>query len=399
MDNQRLELLSPIWGLGSLKIVSYTVSVQVRHLMFSVKMCRNRSLWGCEGTIWSQRMQLQYFAGCFLEAPRSNHAQPSGMTFLLNHSSWSNMQHSYPFSRCYTSCSFLWYHIILGMRHLLDSSAWSNQGNDRGTQYRSGIYFYSPEQEKAALESKEQVQKTLSNPIVTEILPAKKFYRAEEYHQQYLAKGGRGGNAQSPAKGCTDPIRCYGWACQFCLRIATHRTRLITHLITIFVTKLVFDGGDQYFVGKGDGSWICAGPLGCWNLVLNSLRSYRSWPCGARDGVFTEVRICSSVLSTCKAILCDVQGLLLLCMTLCGRQQCFGSKVSVGHVLSVIEWKGKSYAANWTNSLFSTIFAAIGERSQQLNWLLHYSDWCLWGSSIFRWHFHVISTIWYISTA
>lgn len=79
-----------------------------------------------------------------------------------------------------------------------------------GTQYRSGIYFYTPEQEKAALESKEQHQKKLNRTIVTEILPAKKFYRAEEYHQQYLAKGGRFGFRQSTEKGCNDPIRCYG---------------------------------------------------------------------------------------------------------------------------------------------------------------------------------------------
>jgi peptide-methionine (S)-S-oxide reductase len=105
-------------------------------------------------------------------------------------------------------CSYNTLLDVFWKRH--DPTTLNRQGNDRGTQYRSGIYFYSPEQEKAALESKEQVQKTLSNPIVTEILPAKKFYRAEEYHQQYLAKGGRGGNAQSPAKGCTDPIRCYG---------------------------------------------------------------------------------------------------------------------------------------------------------------------------------------------
>lgn len=60
------------------------------------------------------------------------------------------------------------------------------QGNDVGTQYRSGIYFYTPEQEKKALESRDKQQKLLNRKIVTEILPAKKFYRAEEYHQQYL---------------------------------------------------------------------------------------------------------------------------------------------------------------------------------------------------------------------
>ncbi|KAK9291679.1 hypothetical protein L1049_019628 [Liquidambar formosana] len=84
------------------------------------------------------------------------------------------------------------------------------RGNDVGTQYRSGIYFYTPEQEKAALESLERQQKLLNRKIVTEILPAKKFYRAEEYHQQYLAKGGRFGFKQSSEKGCNDPIRCYG---------------------------------------------------------------------------------------------------------------------------------------------------------------------------------------------
>lgn len=88
----------------------------------------------------------------------------------------------------------------------------SIQGNDVGTQYRSGIYYYTPEQEKAALESRDKQQELLNRKIVTEILPAKKFYRAEQYHQQYLEKGGRFGLKQSAGKGCNDPIRCYGWS-------------------------------------------------------------------------------------------------------------------------------------------------------------------------------------------
>ncbi|KAG2692245.1 hypothetical protein I3760_08G043500 [Carya illinoinensis] len=91
-----------------------------------------------------------------------------------------------------------------------DPTTLNRQGGDVGTQYRSGIYFYTPEQEKAARESLERQQKLLNRKIVTEILPAKKFYRAEEYHQQYLEKGGRFGFQQSAAKGCNDPIRCYG---------------------------------------------------------------------------------------------------------------------------------------------------------------------------------------------
>ncbi|GLT83930.1 hypothetical protein SLE2022_021930 [Rubroshorea leprosula] len=91
-----------------------------------------------------------------------------------------------------------------------DPTTVNRQGNDVGTQYRSGIYYYTPEQEKAAQESLEKQQKLLNRDIVTEILPAKKFYRAEEYHQQYLEKGGRFGFKQSAEKGCNDPIRCYG---------------------------------------------------------------------------------------------------------------------------------------------------------------------------------------------
>ncbi|WP_404356165.1 peptide-methionine (S)-S-oxide reductase MsrA [Methylotuvimicrobium sp. KM1] len=66
------------------------------------------------------------------------------------------------------------------------------QGNDIGTQYRSGIYFYSTEQEEAARLSQKYYQQQLSNNghglISTEILPADIFYYAEDYHQQYLAK-------------------------------------------------------------------------------------------------------------------------------------------------------------------------------------------------------------------
>lgn len=103
------------------------------------------------------------------------------------------------------------YENLLGLfwdRH--DPTTLNRQGGDVGTQYRSGIYFYTPEQEKAAKESLENHQKAVNRKIVTEILPAKKFYRAESYHQQYLAKGGRMGLRQSAEKGCNDPIRCYG---------------------------------------------------------------------------------------------------------------------------------------------------------------------------------------------
>lgn len=65
------------------------------------------------------------------------------------------------------------------------------QGPDYGTQYRSAIYFHSPDQEAAARKSLSEAQARWANPIVTEITPASQFWRAEEYHQQYISKGGR----------------------------------------------------------------------------------------------------------------------------------------------------------------------------------------------------------------
>lgn len=68
----------------------------------------------------------------------------------------------------------------------------NRQGWDVGTQYRSAIFYHTPEQEAAARASKAALDTsgTWKKPIVTEITPASEFYRAEEYHQQYLAKRG-----------------------------------------------------------------------------------------------------------------------------------------------------------------------------------------------------------------
>ena len=69
-----------------------------------------------------------------------------------------------------------------------DPTTPNRQGPDVGTQYRSVIFFNTPEQEDAARASKENVQERFKNPIVTEIKPASEFYRAEEYHQRYFEK-------------------------------------------------------------------------------------------------------------------------------------------------------------------------------------------------------------------
>ena len=75
---------------------------------------------------------------------------------------------------------------------LHDPTTLNRQGPDFGSQYRSVIFYHSPEQQRVAEEVKERLGKSgrLCRPIVTQIAPATEFYRAEEYHQRYLEKRG-----------------------------------------------------------------------------------------------------------------------------------------------------------------------------------------------------------------
>ncbi len=74
-----------------------------------------------------------------------------------------------------------------------DPTSLNRQGPDHGAQYRSVIFFHDAEQQAAALASKRKLELSGKHqqPIVTEITPASTFYRAEEYHQQYLEKRAR----------------------------------------------------------------------------------------------------------------------------------------------------------------------------------------------------------------
>ncbi len=76
---------------------------------------------------------------------------------------------------------------------LHDPTTMNRQGPDVGTQYRSAIYVHDAEQDAAATASKERLQQAgrYRGPIVTEIVPASEFYRAEDYHQQYFEKSPR----------------------------------------------------------------------------------------------------------------------------------------------------------------------------------------------------------------
>jgi peptide-methionine (S)-S-oxide reductase len=73
-----------------------------------------------------------------------------------------------------------------------DPTQLNRQGPDRGTQYRSAIFYHTTEQKAAAERSKQKLEqsKQYRKKIVTEIVPATEFYQAEDYHQQYLEKQG-----------------------------------------------------------------------------------------------------------------------------------------------------------------------------------------------------------------
>ena len=74
-----------------------------------------------------------------------------------------------------------------------DPTTLNRQGPDIGTQYRSAIYFHSPEQEQAAKESIAALENgdRFRNPIVTELAPIDRFYLGEDYHQRYFEKQGQ----------------------------------------------------------------------------------------------------------------------------------------------------------------------------------------------------------------
>lgn len=71
-----------------------------------------------------------------------------------------------------------------------DPTQKNRQGPDVGTQYRSAIFYHTPEQKTIAEQSLKEEQHKHDKPIATEIVPAGQFYRAEDYHQKYLMKRG-----------------------------------------------------------------------------------------------------------------------------------------------------------------------------------------------------------------
>jgi len=85
-----------------------------------------------------------------------------------------------------------------------DPTTLNQQGNDRGSQYRSAIFYFTEEQRAIAEKLKQATQAKLGKLVVTEITPASEFWDAETYHQEYLVKHG-----YSATKGDTSVVPCY----------------------------------------------------------------------------------------------------------------------------------------------------------------------------------------------
>lgn len=88
-----------------------------------------------------------------------------------------------------------------------DPTQLNRQGNDHGTQYRSGIYFHTDAQRDAANAYIREQQAAYSAPIVTEVVPAQVFYPAEEYHQRYYEKNPNAGYCRAVVRPKVDKVR------------------------------------------------------------------------------------------------------------------------------------------------------------------------------------------------
>jgi peptide-methionine (S)-S-oxide reductase len=87
-----------------------------------------------------------------------------------------------------------------------DPTTLNRQGADTGTQYRSAIFYHNDAQKQAAEQSKAAAARNFSKPIVTEIIPLKKFYKAEGYHQDYFRRNANAGYCRMVIKPKLDKL-------------------------------------------------------------------------------------------------------------------------------------------------------------------------------------------------
>jgi peptide methionine sulfoxide reductase msrA/msrB len=155
-----------------------------------------------------------------------------------------------------------------------DPTVLNRQGPDIGTQYRAAIFYHSPEQLKAAEKSKELLQKSgkIRGKIVTQIVPAKDFYKAEEYHQRYFEKKGLTACHSGLDMAQSDPEKVVKTDKEWKQQLTPLQYR-VTRKKT---TEPPFTG--KYHNFKGEGIYKC---VACGNELFSSETKYNSgtgWP-------------------------------------------------------------------------------------------------------------------------
>lgn len=148
-----------------------------------------------------------------------------------------------------------------------DPTTLNRQGPDVGTQYRSAVFWFTPEQKKEALAKIEELNNsgTYPAPVVTEVAPAAEFYPAEEYHQKYLAKQGKGCCGRK-----TPPLNLSEE--EWKKRLSPEQYKILREK----GTEKPFSG--QYLNMKDDGTFVCGA---CGNPVFRSGDKFDSgsgWP-------------------------------------------------------------------------------------------------------------------------
>jgi len=172
----------------------------------------------CQNTIAKEDAETATFAaGCFWGVQLAFQRVPGVVSTMVGYTAGEKLHptyrevcsgstgHTEGVQMLYNPAVVSYKELLMVLFDRMDPTTLNRQGNDRGTQYRSGVYYHSEDQKKIALDFIKEIQPKYADKIVVEVKPATKFWPAEDYHQKYLEKG-----SQKAAKGCLEPIKCYG---------------------------------------------------------------------------------------------------------------------------------------------------------------------------------------------
>jgi len=171
----------------------------------------------CQNSISKEAETATFAAGCFWGVQLAFQRVPGVASTMVGYTAGQKMHptyhevcsgstgHTEAVQMLFNPAVVSYKELLMVLFDRMDPTTLNRQGNDRGTQYRSGIYYHSEDQKNIASEFIKEVQPRYQDRIVVEVKQAEKFWPAEDYHQKYLEKG-----SQKANKGCLEPIKCYG---------------------------------------------------------------------------------------------------------------------------------------------------------------------------------------------